>query len=237
MISKRQLRLLHRYIGAVVAIFVVLLATTGILLNHTDTLQLQEKQLRQPALLHWYGIQPPEITSFMAGNTWISSDTETAYFNTMVIEKCAKLTGALKTPQMILVSCENSLLLLTDTGELIEAIDADMGLPLPISGLSSVEDRVYLHANNTLYEINTDTLAFTPTDGLSNALIQPAQTPAHIKTNILQQSAAYSINLERVLLDIHSGRIGGNVGVWMMDIAAFFFMILAATGLWIWLRK
>lgn len=237
MINKRQLRQLHRYIGAVISVFIVLLTITGILLNHTDTFRLQEKHLRHPALLNWYGIKPPDITSFMAGNSWISSDTETAYFNSMAIDKCALLTGAIKTPQMIMVSCDNSLLLVTNEGELIEVIDAEMGLPLPASGLSQDNNRAYLHSGNAFYAINTETLAFTPANGVSSSVIMPVKTPAAIAKNILQQSSAYSINLERVLLDIHSGRIAGTIGVWLIDLAALFLLLLAASGWWIWLKK
>ncbi len=43
--------------------------------------------------------------------------------------------------------------------------------------------------------------------------------------------------LERVLLDLHSGRILGEAGVWLVDAAALLFLLLAASGLWLWGRR
>lgn len=44
------------------------------------------------------------------------------------------------------------------------------------------------------------------------------------------------LSLERILLDVHSGRIFGHYGPWLMDGAALMLLILAATGIIGWLR-
>jgi uncharacterized iron-regulated membrane protein len=43
--------------------------------------------------------------------------------------------------------------------------------------------------------------------------------------------------LERVLLDLHSGRIAGGAGVILMDLAAIILIFLIATGGWIWIKR
>ncbi|MFT5351416.1 MAG: hypothetical protein ACI9MF_002239 [Gammaproteobacteria bacterium] len=45
------------------------------------------------------------------------------------------------------------------------------------------------------------------------------------------------LSLERILLDLHSGRLLGNAGVFIVDLAALFFVFLALSGSWMWLRK
>jgi len=43
--------------------------------------------------------------------------------------------------------------------------------------------------------------------------------------------------VERVLLDLHSGRFFGKIGPWLFDIAAALLILLSLTGSWIWLRR
>jgi uncharacterized iron-regulated membrane protein len=47
---------------------------------------------------------------------------------------------------------------------------------------------------------------------------------------------APSLPLERVLLDVHSGRIFGRYGPLAMDLAALALAVLALSGIWIYLR-
>ena len=42
---------------------------------------------------------------------------------------------------------------------------------------------------------------------------------------------------DRVMLDIHTGRIVGDVGVWLMDLAAIAMIILSVTGAYMWWRR
>jgi len=41
---------------------------------------------------------------------------------------------------------------------------------------------------------------------------------------------------ERVILDIHSGRILGYVGVLLVDFMAILFLLLAMSGIWMWYK-
>jgi uncharacterized iron-regulated membrane protein len=40
-----------------------------------------------------------------------------------------------------------------------------------------------------------------------------------------------------VLLDLHSGRIVGGWGIYLVDIIALLFIIIAITGIWMWWYK
>jgi len=42
--------------------------------------------------------------------------------------------------------------------------------------------------------------------------------------------------LERVILDIHSGRILGQAGVLLIDFMAVLFLLLAMSGAWMWFK-
>jgi uncharacterized iron-regulated membrane protein len=43
--------------------------------------------------------------------------------------------------------------------------------------------------------------------------------------------------VERVILDLHSGRFFGKLGPWLFDIAALLLILLSLSGAWIWLKR
>jgi uncharacterized iron-regulated membrane protein len=45
------------------------------------------------------------------------------------------------------------------------------------------------------------------------------------------------LSAERVMLDLHSGRILGRAGVYLVDAAAIVFLLLAVSGTWLWARR
>jgi hypothetical protein len=70
----QRLLVWHRRLGLAVSVIVLLLSVTGLLLNHTDALKLDQTSLRADWLLRWYGYPPVAAPdSFRAGERWVST--------------------------------------------------------------------------------------------------------------------------------------------------------------------
>jgi uncharacterized iron-regulated membrane protein len=54
------------------------------------------------------------------------------------------------------------------------------------------------------------------------------------RAQLLAAFRGNSLKLERVILDLHSGRIFGRYGVYLMDAAATALLWLSLSGLWVW---
>ncbi|MEK9766944.1 MAG: PepSY-associated TM helix domain-containing protein, partial [Thalassolituus sp.] len=67
-------------------------------------------------------------------------------------------------------------------------------------------------------------------------LVLGNDAPEPVKASELAQFPAVnsSISLQRIVLDIHSGRWFGSWGIWMMDLAAVVLILLSISGLWLW---
>jgi hypothetical protein len=64
---------LHRYIGLTSSLVLIMLAVTGIALNHTAELQLDQRTIKSTAILDWYGIKSPDkLRSFATRNHWLT---------------------------------------------------------------------------------------------------------------------------------------------------------------------
>ena len=91
----RRMRRIHRILGAAIALFVLLLATTGILLNHTSDLKLDQRYLTWDWMLSHYGISElnPDAV-FLIDNKVISQFGQQVFIDaTPVLQESRPLKG------------------------------------------------------------------------------------------------------------------------------------------------
>jgi hypothetical protein len=230
----RFLYKLHRYIGLSSAIVLLMLAVTGIALNHTDELKLDSQMIQSEAILDWYKIKPPEnIKSFATKNHWISQINQWLYFDHSVLLKNENsLIGAIETDDFIVAALNNSLLLLSLEGELIEQ--------MPLSKIKKIgsahQQNIAINSGEDIKISDDGLLSWHPYNKEQVQWSKRAQTPESISHDIKKNFRSSILPLERVLLDLHSGRLFGTAGVIIVDISGIFLIILALSGCAIWLK-
>jgi hypothetical protein len=236
----RSLYIWHRYIGLATALFVVILSVTGIALNHTDALHLDARHIQSDTLLDWYGIHAPEtIVSYRAGPHAISQLGNQIYRDLQLVPTAEGiLAGALEYAGLIVAGLDSGLLLFTSTGELIEQLGAAAGVPAGIQAIGT-DSNGKLVIKTALGDYRTDEnfiewTTATESDVTWAPAIPPEQELARALRNTWRGTG---LSVERVLLDLHSGRILGNAGVWLVDAAALLFLLLAGSGVWLWGRR
>jgi len=69
---------------------------------------------------------------------------------------------------------------------------------------------------------------------LSAALVVFTELNAGENDIALSRYRGQGVTLDRIILDIHTGRFFGPVGPWLMVIASLFLIILSITGLFMW---
>jgi len=131
----------HRRIGLAAALFVLLLSVTGIALNHSPGLALDQTYVQWQWLLRSYGDDSAARIGYRLDAGWLSRSTGgQLYFNSTEVTTCYdELVGALQTPDFVLAACADQLVLLLPDGQLIEALTTSGGLPTPVAGIGRVE--------------------------------------------------------------------------------------------------
>ncbi|MGH8670413.1 MAG: hypothetical protein ACREUA_00035, partial [Burkholderiales bacterium] len=120
-------------------------------------------------------------------------------------------------------------------GRLVEKIGSD-GLPaVPITHLQKIDDRVLIKTVAGNF-ISRDGLIWEAAQIDPNAWATPKTIPVSARL-ALESIFAPRIPLERLILDLHSGRLFGRYGPLFMDLIALVLTGLGLSGVWIYWRS
>jgi len=238
----RSLYVWHRYMGLSAALLAVLVAATGILLNHTEEFQLDSRHVQADWILDWYGIEPPaELLSFPLAGRHLTLMGEHLYLDRKEIDgEYRDLVGAVVMDETLVVGVSNSILLLTPRGELIERLRTDDGVPAGMKRIGTdANGDLVVEGSHDLYRSDSNFLRWERADNPAASIrwAQPGPLDTQLKSSLQQHFRGEVLPLERLLLDLHSGRFFGSLGPWVVDAAALLITLLALSGTWIWLRR
>ncbi|MEE9337368.1 MAG: PepSY-associated TM helix domain-containing protein [Methylococcaceae bacterium] len=233
----RFLYKLHRYLGLSSAIVLLMLSLTGIALNHTDDLKLDSQMVDSKVILDWYGIKPSEtLNSFATQNHWITQINQKIFFDHSVLNKNKQnLLGAIETEEFIVTGFSNSILLLSLEGELIEE---SIIKSIEKIGLDTQKNITIKSSEGIVYS-DDGLLSWQPYDDINNQTIiwsKTSRLPDTLAEKLKTLSRSSILPLERVILDLHSGRFFGSFGVFIVDLSGIFLIVLSLSGCAIWLK-
>ena len=237
--TKRNLFHWHRQLGIAVSLLVIILSITGILLNHTEKLKLNSNHIKSEFLLKWYGIKKPVIKSYSVGTNFISHSNNEIYFNEILIQKeIPFITGAVLTDDFIAVASKSEIMLLTLDGKRIELLNEASGIPNDITSLGINNDKqLILKTSKALFKSNNDVTDWVKSKNKNINWSEPSALPASLENTLTNFFRGEGLTKERVILDIHSGRILGKSGPLLMDLAAILLLILSFTGVWMYVKR
>jgi len=169
--------------------------------------------------------------------------------------------------ELVVIACYDELIVLTEQYELVERLGAVHGLPSPIKKIGVrgsqlakgdiafgelLTSGLVIAAGEVYFLADLEALAWAPlenvnvidpsTQNISDmakvvAWSEPVAIPPVLVDVLDKHFVGEGISVERLLLDIHSGRFLGRWGVFLVDVMAILFVILAVTGFLMWRRE
>jgi len=230
----------HKKFGVFAALFVILLVFSGIALNHSQQLQLNNKYIQTQWLLDLYQVNPSsEPVSYEADGVRVTQLGERIYFDKREIAKdVQQLIGLVSVNDVVTVAFDGQLIVLSKDGEIIEHLTGVEGVP---AGMKEIgfDDKgdIVIKAAHGYYHVNLDALEWKEYDYLDATWLPESTIPDALNEDLLQQYRGSGLTIERVLLDLHSGRIVGSWGVYFVDFIALLLLILSCTGVWMWWKR
>ena len=240
-IKLRSLYLWHRYAGISAAILVLLLAITGLFLNHTADLKMDRSFISSEWLLDWYEIESPQRTiNYATANHNVTLIEDTLYLDKKAVSGHFEfLAGVIELQDIIVIAVDTQLLLMSADGELIERINDIDGRRVLIGAIGTVSKKIVIQTDDFLLtdlDFSTWQTA-SKKDILNIAWSYPTRLPNKLRRYLEHDYRSNILTLERIMLDLHSGRILGKNGIYLMDAAAIILILLALSGSFIWLQQ
>lgn len=239
----RALRPWHRRLGLCSALFIVLLVVTGVAINHSQGLKLDTAQVKQAWLLDYYGIGAPKNLSIFSVSPQVLAATDTQLWlnDKLILKSRFPLLGAAQLGQSLIAVDTEQAYLFSLSGELYETQGISTGLPQGIQAMAYDESGLWLKTAQGVFLSDEDLVEWQPTSAATDLTWL---TPIG-KTELAKgQWQAIELNArsghltwERVMLDLHSGRLFGALTVWLWDLFALALLLVVGTGCWIWWRQ
>jgi len=233
-------RRLHRSIGISAAVFAIFMIASGLVLNHSNQLGLDQHHVSQSLLLRWYGLsEPKKLQSFAVGDQWLTFAGAQLYLDDKHVTATSNGVGAVASGEWLVAASADELLLLERNGSLIER------LPWGPPGAGSIvavgragNGAVVVKAAGQLWLSDKDLLDWQALEAPPAKPMWSSSelAPETLRQEILQQYRGQGLSLERLLLDTHSGRIFGTAGLLVYDLLALALGFLALSGLILWVR-
>lgn len=233
---------MHRWLGLAAVLFVLLLSVTGLLLNHAEDWGLDRRYVSWNWAIAALGIRAPEPSaSFADRGHRVTQLGSRAYFDRQEIPAAVpSLHGFVVLEPLAAAATPNTLLLLTTDGQFVEALDLSAELEAPVSRIGRSGGRLVLEAGRELWLADAEVSAFAPWQNAEQAAVTWSTESAPPAAQLAALEDLYrgrGVTVERLLLEIHSGRILGAAGTLLLDLLAVILIVLGISGVVVWLRS
>jgi len=235
----RRMRSLHRTVGAIVALFVMLLAITGVLLNHTTELKLDQRYLTWDWLLEHYGVATVEADAvFLLEQNVISQFSNQLFVDATPVTSVQRpVLGGVVLDDLMVVATDDALILLSLDGEFIERMGSAAGIPAEIQNIGLFHGDPVIQTRDGMWRSDflLDQWERISLEGIGWSTPQPM--PDSVEVELATYFHGKGITVEQLILDIHNGHIVDRFGVWLLDAFAVLMIFISLTGLWMWGRR
>ncbi|MEO8418056.1 MAG: PepSY domain-containing protein [Methylophilaceae bacterium] len=231
----RLVRHWHARIGVLLAVVLLFLSLTGLALSHTDALGLDKRQINTDWLMRWYGLHPtvPSHGFLFKGGYLAAADGRWVMDGRVLSETGQTPVGAVSWGGLRGLASAGMLYLYLPDGRLVDKLTGSALPGQPIKRLGSLGARLVIETAQGSYATD-DGLNWQPLAGQPIWSVEQ-YLPDSLSIS-LRKAFVPSLPLERIILDLHSGRIFGRYGPMLMDIAAIVLIVLSLSGMWIYLR-
>lgn len=234
----RLLRRWHKQLGLLAASFFIYLALTGLFLNHSELVDSDSTRIGAPWLMAWYGLKPkiPETGFRVNGLLFVASDEIWVWSGKTLKPGHGQPLGAARNADQLWIATASELDLFQTDGHFVDRIERDLLPAFPLRRLGTLDGRLIVETAHGAFS-TTDGIAWAPLAADSKNSWSLAQPLADAEKASLGPLFAPSLSLERIVADVHSGRIFGHYGMLISDALAIALLLLVGSGIWMYFRS
>ncbi len=227
----RFLRRWHARIGFSAMLFFLLLAITGLALNHGTALGLDAAYVHSAPLARWYGMKEQAPLAFRSTHhQLVSANGRWLLDGKAQGDELPPALGLVEVGDLVVIASEAALYLYGGDGRLVERLGREALPAVPIRALGRNSHDIVLRTPLGTFA-SPDALSWQ-TGAPATSWSEPAELPAS-QRRAYDGALAPGISAQQLLLDLHSGRLFGRYGPVFVDLLAFMLAALALSGAWL----
>lgn len=213
------------------------------MINHAHHMGLDKRGVKIEWLLDYYGIgQPGRINNFaVIPSSLVGIDNQLWLDNSLILESALPVQAAIWYQEQIIAIDAKQLYIFNHLGQLLETQNSSSGLTPPLKNLSVTGDNLVLLLTQDGPLIADQLLIDWRSVDLTLTDKQPSHQPdaqaTALSPDLVTLSRSKHLSWERVMLDLHSGRLFGDWSIWLWDLFALALVVLTLSGLWMWQHK
>ena len=231
---------IHKFIGLAVCFFLIHLSISGIMLNHTNDLNLDQHRISWEWLLKAYGIPTPKTkTVYAVGQSFLHQTNNQIFLDEkLILRDESDLMGALLHNNEITIVTADSIIKINLLGNVLKKVMVVNALDKSIKRIGLNSNNIVIEYNNTYLTQENNSDEWLPKDNVIDIDWANKKTlPVNLKNKLKNYYVGDGLSVEQVILDIHSGTIFNKLGRAFMDGIAILLIILSASGMWMWFLK
>ena len=237
----------HRRVGVAFALVFVVVGATGLALNHSLRLGLQERVLEADWIYRWYGMQPAgEPVGFqLADGKRAVGLAGALYLEERAVGSLQELRGEVSLGEAWIAAGAREVLMLSREGDVIERLGGAslppgevlaVGLTQTAEGTESA--RLVLTLSSGRYGFDRELVGWTVLGPEERVVaVAPITVPAELRNRIVRAYRGDGLSVYRLVLDVHSGRFFGALGIGVVDLSAVAMGFLTLTGVYYVYRR
>ena len=221
----------HRGAGVAAAVFLVFLLLTGVPLQFSAALNLGGRHVGTAWLLDWYGMEAP-------AEVWVSGPAvnvgDTLFLDGRAAATLAGFRGAVTVNGVVAAAGAREIVLLeTGSGTEIDRFHFAAG----VERIGRQGDTLVVATGSGIEVADAALVNFSPGAAAPEvAWADPTAAAAPLAARHRAQFRQRMLSVERLLQDLHSGRVLGATGVLLIDLASAVLAFMAVSGLIMWWR-
>jgi hypothetical protein len=239
------LRQWHQRAGLFAFFFMGWLGISGFLLNQSADWGLDAIRVKAAPIMAMYGLYPqlPE-NAYYDGSNWLVTTTENSVLSghrlaQQVPSPLGMVAVGKGSEELLYIATDDSIVIFDNQGQRIEELS---GYMLPAGhirrlGELSMNGKDYVAIQGESVYATADGFSWQPVDDPEAAISW--SEASEITDEVRSKSLAYArptVALEQLLIDLHSGRLFGKLGSWLINFVGIASVFLSITGIWMYWR-